>query len=300
MPTVVVDVTGRGDYDNLATAVRSVSAGTRLLIKPGRYIGDINVDKTLEIIGDGRRDDIVIESSKRTAAVVQWRAKEGRLENLTIRGTAKRGDGLVVIGGGLDIVACDISSEANVGVGVSASTVTLRRCQVRRCKHSGVLVSDHSRGTFEDNDLASNGNSGIQVRSGSDPLVRANRITANTKCGLLVDGDSRGTFEDNDITNNGTSGVQVSLADPIMRGNRINDNTNSGITILLKGQGTYEDNIIANNGRSNKLWGVYVASGAPVVFRRNRLSDNGRPGIRVSAEIGTFENNSGGELVRGV
>ena len=52
-------------------------------MRPGLYKESIVIDKSIEIIGDGDRDKIVIESFG--TSVVLFEAKTGRLVNLTLR-----------------------------------------------------------------------------------------------------------------------------------------------------------------------------------------------------------------------
>src|SRR5439155_21500758 len=60
--TLTVAKTGPADFDNLTEAIRKASSGSRILIRPGRYEESIVLDKSLEIAGDGPRQEIVIEN----------------------------------------------------------------------------------------------------------------------------------------------------------------------------------------------------------------------------------------------
>ncbi|CAK8710797.1 hypothetical protein GKODMF_02015 [Candidatus Electrothrix gigas] len=75
-PTVVVDQNSRGDYTTITEALESVKAGVRILVRPGLYKESIVIDKPVEIIGDGDRDKIVIESFGKSA--VLFEAKTGK------------------------------------------------------------------------------------------------------------------------------------------------------------------------------------------------------------------------------
>jgi F-box protein 11 len=295
VPSVVVDVTGRGDYDNLASAVTQVTPGTLLLVQPGVYTGNIRVEKPMQIIGDGPRNDIILEGDPIMGGIL-WTAGAGRLENLTI---VQHGDGypdgVLIYGGGLEILSCDISG-GGLAVSMNDGRGSVKGCRLHHCKLYGLRVSKNSRGTFEDNDITSNG-IGISVSDGADPVVRANRVTGNKDTGLDLSQNARGTFEHNEFTGSNT-GIRVSSgADPLVRANQVSRNNWSGIAVLDNGHGTFEDNDITGNGKSVREPGAWVDTlGAPVI-RNNRLSDNGAPGIHVLSRQGTYENNSGGEVV---
>jgi parallel beta-helix repeat protein len=294
--TMVVDAMGRGDFDNLTAAVMTVTAGTRLLLRPGTYTGDIAIDRPLELVGDGDRNDIVVEAS--TSEIV-WTAKAGRIENLTIRSAAAQ-TAIRVVGGVLDIVACDISSSGEVGVHVEASRVAVKKSKIHDCLFWGVTFHKKSRGTLEDNDITNcDLGGGIAVRSGSVVEVRKNRVSANTT-GILISGADRGVFEDNDITNSRSIGIMLcdGGTDPVVRNNRVSGN-GVGIYISDGSRGTFEKNVISQNGlgSSGTSYGVIVDSGEPI-FRSNRLSYNGKPGILLKAEGGLYRDNIRGEIVR--
>lgn len=74
-PTVIVDAWHRGDYATITEALEAVKPGTRILVRPGLYQEGIVVDKPVELIGDGKRDDIVIEASGKHTVLFQSIAK---------------------------------------------------------------------------------------------------------------------------------------------------------------------------------------------------------------------------------
>jgi F-box protein 11 len=289
VPTVVVDATGRGDYDDLAIAARSVVAGTRLVIRPGRYTGGLKVDNRLEIVGDGHCAEIVVEASGRD--VVLWTARAGRLENLTIRQLGGGPwDGVKVAAGAVNIVGCDISAVGQYGVAVHAGTANVTACRVHQCRKFGLALYENAQGLIENNDITNNGAAGIRVNTAGDPTVRANRITANADAGVYIYAGGLGTFENNDITNNKSAGVLVEMdGDPRVQANRIKGNAYSGVHVRNAARGTFENNDITEN----KGAGIAVADpdSEPIV-RANRITGNAYSGVYVSnAARGTFEDN---------
>jgi parallel beta-helix repeat protein len=79
--------------------------------------------------------------------------------------------------------------------------------------------------------------------------------------------------------------------DPVLIGNTIRGNEEAGIWIFNAGLGRYEQNIVLDN----RLEGIDVQSGSPIVLR-NRLRGNqgGDLVIRDGAEA-TVEGNTEGE-----
>ncbi len=101
-PTHVVDALHRGDFSTITAAIEAAQPGDRILVRPGLYREGLVIDKTLEIIGDGKRDDVVIETKGKNALMFQ--TTMGRVANLTIRQIGSdRGFGVYVTQGRLDL-----------------------------------------------------------------------------------------------------------------------------------------------------------------------------------------------------
>ena len=70
----------RGDFSAITAAIEAAKPGDRVLVRPGLYREGFVVDKPLEIIGDGNRDDVVIEAKGKD--VLMFQTTMGRVANL--------------------------------------------------------------------------------------------------------------------------------------------------------------------------------------------------------------------------
>ena len=288
-PTLVVDGMHRGDYTTLTEAVAAAEPGTRILVRPGYYDGRVVVNKPLEIVGDGPRDEITLRAEG--ANVVLFQTTMGRVANLTLRQEGGgKWYGVDITQGRLQLEDCSISSQSLACVAVHGSAdPVVRRNRIHHGKQAGVFVFEGGRGTFEDNDIAANSYAGVEVGDEGDPVFRRNRIHDGKTGGVYIHENGRGTFEDNDIAANALAGVEVKeKGDPIFRRNRIHDGKQGGVYIHENGRGTFEDNDIA----ANALAGVEVEGEGDPVVRRNRIRDGKRAGVLVhTSGQGTFEDN---------
>ena len=289
-PTVVVDWMKRGDFDTIGSAIEAAEPGTRILVRPGTYREGLVIDKPLEILGDGKREDIVVEAKGKNA--VLFKSTMGRIANLTLR---QRGGGdwycVDVTQGRLDLSDCDISSDSHACIAIhDGAAPVVRRNRIHDGKQGGVLVHSEGRGTIEDNEITGNAYSGIEIQQGADPVVRRNRIHNGKQGGVIVHLEGRGTIEDNEITGNAYSGIEIKQgADPVVRRNRIHDGKKSGVFVHSEGRGTIEDNEITRNGNS----GVVVQDSGNPTVRNNRITNNKYFGVYVeSSGMGTFEGNT--------
>ena len=289
-PTRIVDPLHRGDYATVTEALKAAKPGDRILVRPGLYVQSIVIDKPVEIIGDGDRSDIVIESPNGNA--ISFRSTMGRVTNLTLRrGSSGSKNFCVDISQGrFDLEDCDISGQSLACVGIYAGAdPRLRRNVIHDGKASGVFIYENGRGTLEDNDIFGNALAGVAIRSGGNPMIRRNRIHDGKQAGVHVYQDGTGTIEDNDIFANRFSGLEIkSGGNPTVRRNNIHDGKSVGVYVHDAGLGTLEENEIVGNNRA----GIEVASGGNPTARRNRIAGNGHQGIWVRhGGIGMFERN---------
>ncbi|MFL6213154.1 MAG: right-handed parallel beta-helix repeat-containing protein [Blastocatellia bacterium] len=288
-PTVVVDALHRGDYATLTEALKEAKPGTRILVRPGLYKEGVLIDKPIEIVGDGERDDIVIEASGKDAVLFQ--ANMGRITNLTLR---QAGGGewycVDIAQGRLDLEECDILSQSLACVAIhGGADPRLRRNRIHDGKQMGVFVYENGQGTLEDNDIFANAFAGVEIKEGGNPTLRHNRIHDGKQSGVFVHKNGQGTLEDNDIFANARAGVEIREGgNPTLRHNRIHDGKQVGVFVNDNGQGTLEDNDIF----ANALAGVEIREGSNPTLRQNRIHGGKQVGVYVYENgQGTLEDN---------
>jgi len=266
---ITVDsIPGRADCQTISEAIRQATGGERILVRPGIYREGIVLNKPLEILGDGSREEIIVEFN--TANTLLATTDFGRVANLTLRQTGSAHWRCVnITQGRLQLEDCEITSQDLICLGVQGGAdPRIRRCIIHGGKRCGVYVSDNAKSTFEDNDIFGHSQSGVEIWTGGDPVFRRNRIHACHLAGVLVHDGGKGTLEDNEIFANKTFGVALSKgADPLFRRNRIHDNGGTGVGCSTDSNGTFEDNEISVNGN----FGVAIVNRAHPTLRRNRI-----------------------------
>jgi F-box protein 11 len=288
--TWVVDpFPNRGDFQTISAAIQNASAGQRVLIRPGLYREAIVLEKPLEIIGDGPREEIIIEANNRRT--LDFKTDFGRVANITLRQSG--GDHFCVgIGQGrLDLDGCDISSQTQACVGIyGGADPRIRRSRIHDSKSGGLYIYENGKGTIEDNDIFGNALPGVSITTGGDPTLRRNRIHDGKQNGVHVFKNGKGTIEDNDIFGNMFPSVAITTGgDPTLRRNRIHDGKQNGVFVTDNGKGTIEDNDIFDNGSA----GVTITKGGDPTLRRNRIHDGKQNGVFVSEDgKGTIEDNN--------
>ena len=266
------------DFPSLAQAIDAAEPNERIFVRAGLYDG-VNIDKPLEIVGDGRRGEVVIQSTGSYA--VRFATPVGRLANLTIQLSGGEGCALEITQGRPRIEDCDINGGSRSGVIVRGfADPIVRNNRIRASAGAGVLIAADGKGTFEDNEIAANAAVGVVIATGAAPVFRSNRVLDNGQSGVFFDKEARGILEETEIAGNQISGVEINAgAEPDVRGNHIHHNRGIGVSIFDGGRGIVERNRIYSNGTA----GLAIGATSHITIRANQISNNVGTGVLVLA-----------------
>ena len=289
-PTHVVDADGRGDFATTGSALKAAKAGDRILVRPGLHQKQLVIDKPVELLGDGPREDIEIHA--RGSHTLVFRASVGRMAGLTLRQLDVTGGHscVAITAGRPELEECDIISNGSDCTTVhNRAAPRIRRNHVHDGRETGISVYGPGFGLIEENNITGNGLHGLVISTSANPTVRRNRICEHHGAGIVVSFCSRGIVEENTLAGNGADGLAIAtLADPTVRRNLVHDNHQAGILIFTDGIGVIEDNDITVNGHA----GVDIHNNAGAVVRHNRVHRNAGAGIWIHDNgAGTVEDN---------
>jgi parallel beta-helix repeat protein len=244
----VVALDGSGDFQTLTDAVRRAPEGSRLLVRPGIYNEGFLIDKSLEIVGDGALEEIIVRAT--TSSCLVLRTDAATIRNLTLRGQARAGgandDGFFAIDishGRPLFEGCDISSDSLACVAIHNPTAAplLRNCLIHHGVDSGVFAFDGAQGVLEACDIAENSNIGIAITGGASTSVRDCLIHDGADAGIVIWNNAGSTIEGCDIYANRRANVGISdKSVAALRRCRIHDGDNTGVFAHREGQATIE------------------------------------------------------------
>ncbi len=262
----------------LQQVIDAAPPGAVVVIKPGRYVGDIIVDRPVHIVGEGRPQLI----GSTAGSVVRVRAANVTIEGIDIDGR----------GGG------DLGRDSS-GIHVAAPHVTIRDCRIVNTlfgiylrEADGAVVSNCTIRGIAGKDPGEKG-SGIHIWNTNGFRVSGNDI-AEVRDGFYIQSSSHGfiagntardlryglhymfsddnTFEDNRFEN-GAAGTALMYSRRItFRRNRFLHNRGfASVGLLLKACDDVlaEDNLIADNARGLFLEGSYRNT-----FRSNIIAES--------------------------
>uniref|UniRef100_A0A7N8YCE0 F-box protein 10 n=1 Tax=Mastacembelus armatus TaxID=205130 RepID=A0A7N8YCE0_9TELE len=151
---------------------------------------------------------------------------------------------------------------------IQNSTIVMLRNEVCECRASGVFLRLSAQGLIAENNIHSNGEAGLDIRKGADPIIVCNKIHSGLRSGVVVLGNGKGSVRSNQIYNNKEAGVYILFSgNPVVSGNHIFQGQAAGIAINENGRGTITENVI----RENQWGGVDIRRGGDPILRNNYI-----------------------------
>ncbi len=281
----VIALDGSGDFLTITDAIRRAPENARLLVRPGIYYEGFVIDKSLEIIGDGVLEEIIVSATASSCVVMQ--TDEATVRNLTLRGQAKRGgangDGFFAIDiprGCLLLDACDISSDSLSCVAIhnKSAEPVVRGCRIHHAFDSGVYAFDGAGGRIEACDIFENTNVGIAITGGATTNVSGCHVHDGGNAGIVVWDNASNMIEDCEIYANASAGIGISEAGATtVRRCRIHEGRNIGIYVHQGGRGAIEECDIYAHTEAE----VAVTSEAEIHLRACRIHQGQSSGVVV-------------------
>jgi F-box protein 11 len=284
---IVVSASGGGDFASLGEALNAAAPGARLLVRPGLYGESIVLNKPVEIIGDGQKQQIVIASAKASCILMQ--TDKATVRGLTLRqeeGKADEGEAFFAVDipqGRLTLEDCDITSRSLSCIGIhnDSADPIIRRCRIHSGADSGIYAFNAAAGVLEDCDIAGNANVGVAITGGANPTLRRCAIRDGKNAGIVSWNGGLGVIEECEISGNARAGVGVSeQGDLSIRRCRIFDGVNSGVFVHDNGQATLEECDIYGHAQPE----LAVGFGGKFVARGCSIHEGGDSGVVVDAE----------------
>ncbi|NJO94598.1 MAG: hypothetical protein HC820_10205 [Hydrococcus sp. RM1_1_31] len=205
---------GSGQFISINEAIQNVPSGSQIRILPGIYNETLIIDKSLEIIGEGAVEEIILENSDANCILMQ--CDRATVSNLTIRNRTKsEGNAYHAVDisqGQLILEDCDITSDSLACIAVHSHLADpiIRRCKIHHGKQGGILFYQGSKGLIEDCDICNHPYLAIAIRTLANPTIRRCQIHDGKQGGIFAWGRGLGTVEDCDIYNNQSSNIKIS------------------------------------------------------------------------------------------
>jgi F-box protein 11 len=282
---LVVSPDGSGDYTMIGEAIKAAVGGTRILVRPGYYEEGLVIDRNVEIVGDGPRDEIVVAAEHGDALLMA--CDEASVRGLSLRTLAGNHDGkyfsIDVPRGRLLLEDCAITSNSLACIGIHNHTAepVIRRCLISESKQGGIYLYNAARVTIEECEITGSSLAAVEVSGGSTMTMRNCKVYDVKQTGVYIWGNSDGLVEDCEVVNTGLSSFSFKQgATPTVRRCTSRDSQQSGFFISDYGGGIIEDCRVIGSGYA----GIAIASHATPTLRRCVVEGGKESGLYVYEE----------------
>jgi tetratricopeptide (TPR) repeat protein/nitrous oxidase accessory protein NosD len=270
---LVVCAQGEGTHRTITDALRAAPAGAEIRVRPGLYKEGICLDKPVTILGDGLREQIIIESE--VSSCLHMDTERALVKGITLRSQVDVQErvndqsnelawAVHVPRGHLVLEDCVVTARSLgcVVIRGGAAHPVIRGCCLHGSKAHCLLVYKQARGIIEGCEIAGSADSGIAVGPGCDLEINDCHIHEN-KGGIYVN-SSCVKVNRCDIYHN----IEVGLftdkgADLTVRNCRIHDHTKHGLEANWGGRATVEDCEIFGNSQD----GLHIGDDSNLTVR---------------------------------
>ena len=225
--TRYVGAAGGGNYTTIQAAINSSSSGDTIIVYPGTYTENVNVNKQNLVIRSysGNPDDTIVIRSNLQSHNFKISANDVIIRGFKITGAGSTGifmsgvSGVNIINNKLSGVGCGIQME-------SSSRCNLINNTVSDSAEYGFYLFSSSNCNMVNNIISDTDSDGIYLYYSSSCNLTGNTIS-NANCGISLDYSSECVLRNN-TASSGRSGIclldieNCTLTGNIMSGNRYN------------------------------------------------------------------------------
>ncbi len=223
------------DYPTISEALLHAVDGDAIAVDPGVYYENIQVNKSIQIIGEDREATILIG--------------EGGLERGSNPVVALAGDGASISGFTIKSQNYTSSNLHATGVYVQADHCKIQDNTISNC-YLGIFSSAQAYTTILDNTVSGCLKDGMRFYGGAFYTIQGNLIKNNAVSGVALQGYFDQVTNNTFVGNYRALGLGSSYS--VVYANSMLQNTESAV--FLAGS----NNIVAANQMQDNKWGVYI------------------------------------------
>ncbi|WMW25032.1 NosD domain-containing protein [Methanolobus sediminis] len=257
--TVDDDDDNNADYNSIQDAVNNASDKDTIVVFPGTYSENIDVNKELRIVSaSGDPDDTIVQALNPDGHVFHVTA-----DNVTVSGFNVS----VATGSGKAGIYLDNVENNNISYNVLSNNSI------------GIYLVSCSNNTLADN-TATNNDYGIHLSSSGNNMLTNNTAEYNDIYGIHLVSSGNNTLNGNTAEHNNNYGIHlVYSSNNMLTGNNAVDNDGHGIYLQSSSNNTLTGNNVADNN-----YGIWMIYSSKNTLNYNNIAHNDL-GIRISASV---------------
>lgn len=280
-----ITVGSGGNYSSIQGAVNNTTSGDTILVYPGTYLENVNVNKELTIKSySGNPDDTIIRAANSGKDVFHVTANNVTINRLQITGAKTDEYGEDKAGVYLERVSKALISNSNIssnGFGISlldSSNNTLVDNSMSMSRIGGILLWNSSNNRLNNNILDLNNHYGIHLYEFSNNNELSNNTVNRTGFGLSLTFSCSNTLVNNTVSINSVGVILTESSYNNLVNNSIISNSRNGIDF----QRSNNNSLLKNIANSNNINGIFLINSSGNKLDNNYASNNREYGININ------------------
>lgn len=315
---IVVDDDGGQDYVTIQAAIDNANAGDNIYVWAGTYNENVDVDKTVSLIGNGSADTFIDGggSGDVMKISVDWVNVTGF--NVTDCGSNAGDAGIDVSGNHTRVENC-IAYQARQGILMYSENNSIANNTCTDNSDCGIYLYYSDNNSIANNTCNDNSDNGVHLYLSDGNLFYNNTLTNNDDGIYLYYGDNN-SISNNTCSNNSDDGIQTEHSyENLFINNTCSDNSDYGIFLLSSDSNHIDNNICDNNGYQgirmhysdsnsvknntncdNGLYGIYIKESDNNTAANNTCNDNDYHGISLPPATATMSTTTRVRTIHGM
>ena len=216
--TIVVDAANEHtDHTSIQQAINDAIEGSTIYVKPGKYSEILNIDKSVNLIGENNQLTFIEVESNKNGYAIKISAPKVVFQGFNIinQGEGLYTTGIKIVDSNTTIDDC-IIHDTPIGIAVWSSENKISNCSFYNCEDEGIALLGSPNLECISNSIINcefYGNcDGIELQYSSNNIISRCDFNKNTHAGI----DAIGSFNDRNIitncsfSNNGVFGIYFS------------------------------------------------------------------------------------------
>ncbi len=263
---ITVDDDSGSDYLSIQAAVDNASHSDTIIVYPGTYTENVDVDKGLTIISkSGNPDDTVVQAANPKDHIFDVTAN-----NVTIKGFSLKSAG-------------GTREDAKAGIHLQSVQNGTISNNILADNLVGIFVESSSNNVLVDNTANSNELYGIRLQSSSNNSLISNEVLYNG-FGISLISSNNNELSNNTVNSNNNYGISLFQSDDNRLINNTASNKKYGIYLCLSGN----NELWNNTANSNSFHGIFLWTSSDNLLNNNTANSNELYGIHLFG----FSNNN--------
>ncbi len=257
------------DFTKIQDAVNAANDGDIIIVYPGTYIENIDIEKQLTIKSEGGAASTIVQSKYSNDHVFEVRANHVNISGFTITdsngvwyypGSGIPASGVGLYGADRCVISNNNISENDCGIHLQGSSNTVVSDNDLASNEHGIYLENSSNNTISNNRVADT-NSGNGIHSGN---------------GILLYSSGRNTIADNEISSNAFHGIYMEDSwNNTIANNKVDSNGEYGIYLKGSKNATLINNAMSENKYNFGIDGWDISDFVHNIDTSNKV--NGRP-----------------------